>query len=153
VLPIANKENHVNKFCALLAAALLVVGPSLTNAKEYKKVDVLLSTGETILGQEFSYPMGSSAEVTAVIVTLLPGEATGWHEHHVPLFGYMLKGELTVNYGDTGRKIYKKGDALMEAIDHGHDGVNTGAGVMRVLTVFMSSKDGVKTEKVPAPGE
>ena len=122
-------------------------------ALEYKRVEPLLQTGETIIGQTFVYPQDSPAEVTAVIVTLLPGEETGWHVHEVPLFGYMLEGELTVDYGAEGKKIYKAGDSLMEALDHPHNGVNTGAGVMRVLTVFMSSESGVKTKPVEAPAD
>lgn len=122
-------------------------------ALEYKRVEPLLQTGETIIGQTFVYPQDSPAEVTAVIVTLLPGEETGWHVHEVPLFGYMLEGELTVDYGAAGKKTYKAGDSLMEALDHPHNGVNTGAGVMRVLTVFMSSENGVKTKPVEAPAD
>ncbi len=122
-------------------------------ALEYKRVEPLLQTGETIIGQTFVYPQDSPAEVTAVIVTLLPGEETGWHVHEVPLFGYMLEGELTVDYGADGKKTYKAGDSLMEALDHPHNGVNTGAGVMRVLTVFMSSENGVKTKPVEPPAD
>ncbi len=122
-------------------------------ALEYKRLEPLLQTGETIIGQTFVYPQDSPAEVTAVIVTMLPGEETGWHIHEVPLFGYVLEGELTVDYGAEGKKTFKAGDTLMEALNHPHNGVNTGTGVMRILAVFMSSENGVKTKPVEEPAD
>jgi len=40
-----------------------------------------------------------------VEITLLPGQQTGWHTHPVPLFGYILEGELTVDYGTKGQRM------------------------------------------------
>ncbi len=136
---------------AVLVAALWPPGSS--RALEYKAVETLLDTETTIIGQPFAYPAESPAKVKAVIVTLLPGEETGWHEHHVPLLGHMLEGELTVDYGEKGKRTYRPGDTLMEAVDYPHNGVNTGETPMRVLVVFMSSDTGVETEPVPAPGD
>src|SRR5690606_11673322 len=79
-------------------------------------VTPLLSTSETVIGQPIVFPAGT-AKVTAAIITLPPGGETGWHSHPVPLFGYMLEGELTVDYGDKGVKVYKPGDSLMEAVN------------------------------------
>ena len=89
--------------------------------------------------------------MTAVIVTMQPGEQTGWHQHDVPMFCYMLEGEITVDYGKSGTRTYRKGDALMEAIDVVHDGRNTGAGPARVLVVFMGADGVPDTVKEPAP--
>jgi quercetin dioxygenase-like cupin family protein len=101
--------------------------------------------------QPFSYPTKKPARVTAAIVTMPPGGTTGWHEHPVPLFGYMLEGEITVDYGPHGKRVYRKGDALMEAIDAAHDGHNTGQGVARILAVFMGAEGVSNTMKVAAP--
>jgi quercetin dioxygenase-like cupin family protein len=116
-----------------------------------EEVNTLLVTSETILGQPFSYPTKNPARVTAAIVTMPPGGTTGWHEHPVPLFGYMLEGEITVDYGPHGKRVYRKGDALMEAIDAAHDGHNTGQGVARILAVFMGAEGVSNTMKVAAP--
>jgi quercetin dioxygenase-like cupin family protein len=109
----------------------------------------LLASGETIVGEKIVYPAGA-AKVTAAILTLAPGASTGWHTHGLPTFGYILEGELTVDYGDKGVHVYRAGDALLEAIDVVHDGRNTGAGPMRILAVFMGA-EGLPTS-VPAPG-
>ncbi len=88
--------------------------------------------------------------VTAVIVEMQPGEETGWHAHDVPMFGYILEGEVTVNYGTHGTRVYRAGDAVMEAIDLAHDGRNTSEGVTRILAVFMGAEGVPNTVKAAA---
>ena len=116
-----------------------------------EEVTALLSTGKTVLGQTVSYPVGAPARVTAAIVAMQPGAETGWHEHDVPLFGYMLEGELTVDYGAKGTRVYRKGDSLVEAIDVPHNGRNTGSGVARILAVFMGADGVPDTAHVAGP--
>ncbi len=133
----------------LLALALTAVGaPAAWSQDANPKVQPLLSTGRTVIGERFAYPTGAPARVTSVIVTLKPGEETGWHRHGVPLYGYILEGELTVDYGPHGKRVYRKGDSLMEAMNAPHNGRNTGAGTMRVLAVFMGAEGRPNT--VPA---
>jgi quercetin dioxygenase-like cupin family protein len=127
---------------ALLALlALLPAAPApAEEAIAYKTlVTPLLATSQTVIGQPFAYPAGQ-AKVTAVIVTIPPGGETGWHEHAVPLFGYMLDGVLTVDYGDKGTRVYKPGDSLMEAMDWPHDGANKGDVPVRILAVYLGAE-------------
>jgi quercetin dioxygenase-like cupin family protein len=125
----------------ILLALAILVGSSYRAATR-EDTSALISTNKTVLGQTISYPTGAPAKVTAAIVTMLPGEQTGWHKHDVPMFGYILEGEITVDYGAAGTRVYRTGDALMEAIDVAHNGRNTGDGNARVLAVFMGA-DGV----------
>ena len=131
---------------AALAAACSQAEPS---EPATAAVAPLLSSGETILGQPLAYPPAAAGapHVTAVIVTLPPGAATGWHWHDVPLFGYLLEGELTVTYKGAGERVYRPGDALMEAIGTPHDGRNTGNDDVRILAVFMGAEGIPDTEK------
>lgn len=115
-------------------------------------IDVLLSTDKTIIGQPISYPTGAPAKVTAATVTMQPGQSTGWHKHDVPLFGYMLEGEITVDYGPKlGKKVYRKGDTLMEAINEPHDGTATSSGPASILVVFAGAEGIKNTEIAPSP--
>jgi quercetin dioxygenase-like cupin family protein len=98
----------------------------------------LLSTGETIIGETIRYPHGD-AHFTAAIVTLTSGGRTILHKHGVPLFAYILAGELTVNYGSHGTRIYKQGQSFMEAIDVAHFGVNNGAEPVKILALYMGA--------------
>ena len=135
---------------ATFISALLFATSQYADARDIKKVEPLLETDRTILGQPFQYPANADPNVTAVIVSLLPGEETGWHSHDVPLFGYMLEGELTVDYGDGVKKIYRKNDALLEAINRAHNGKNTGKSIMRILAVFVADQKSLKSKKEPA---
>ena len=65
----------------------------LTRAS-YPPIEVLLSDSKTVLGEELAYTDGR-AKITAAIVTMLPGEETGWHRHEAPLFARVLEGEIT----------------------------------------------------------
>jgi quercetin dioxygenase-like cupin family protein len=106
----------------------------------YPPVQKLLASSRTIIGQNFEYPGGEPA-ITAAVVTMLPGHSTGWHEHDAPLFAWVLEGEITVDYGPDGQRVYAKDDAFVEAFRSAHNGINSGDGIARILAVFSGSHD------------
>jgi quercetin dioxygenase-like cupin family protein len=108
-------------------------------AKDYPAAP-LISTGTTILGETIRYPRTGAAHVTAAIVTLAPGGKTIMHKHGVPLFAYILDGELTVDYGTHGTRTYRQGQSFMEAMAVAHFGVNNGSQPVRLLAVYMGAK-------------
>ncbi len=110
----------------------------------------LLAVEETILGQPIDYPDGE-ALITSGIVTLPVGGQTGWHVHGAPMFAYVLEGELTVDYGTRGTRVYRAGDALVEAVDWPHNGRNTGGVAVRILTVYSGAEGAVNAAAVPGP--
>jgi quercetin dioxygenase-like cupin family protein len=114
------------------------------------RITPILESGTTVVGEAIHYPRSAPAKVTAAVLALQPGDETGWHTHGVPAFGYVLEGELTVDYGDKGQRVYKTGDAVLEAMSIAHNGRNTGNGVMRILAVFMGAEgvaNSVKRDK------
>jgi quercetin dioxygenase-like cupin family protein len=131
---------------AVLAVILIAPGAS-AEQRGYPAV-ALLSTGKTVVGETIRYPAAGAAHVTAAIVTLAPGAKTIVHKHGVPLFAYILDGELTVDYGTHGKRTYGKGHAFMEAMDVAHFGANTGTQPVRILAVYMGAQ-GAK-DVVPA---
>jgi quercetin dioxygenase-like cupin family protein len=108
------------------------------------RVTPLLSTGKTVMDEPIVYPTGAPAKVTTAIVSMSPGAETGWHKHGVPLVGLVLEGELTVDYGPRGKRTYKQGDSVAEAMNVPHNGRNTGTGTMRLFVVYMGA-DGLQT--------
>lgn len=104
----------------------------------YPPLDVLLSTSTSVIDQPLVYPDGTP-KITSAIVTMIPGQETGWHHHDVPLFAYILEGELTVDYGPDGTRTYKTGDSFVEAFKSEHNGVNSGTTPVRILAVFAGS--------------
>lgn len=127
---------------SILTALLSFSAGKRAAAREAEpRVLSLISSGQTVTGETIAYPVDAPAKVTALILTLQPGEETGLHTHGVPAFGYVLEGELTVSYSDKSVRIYKSGDAVLEAMAVAHNGRNTGQGPMRILAVFMGAGD------------
>ncbi len=88
-----------------------------------------------------------------MIVTLAPGQETGRHRHPVPLYGQVLSGQATTDYGDygdygeRGSKTYKAGEAFMEAVGTWHNGRNNGEGSLRILAIFMGPEGVANVER------
>jgi quercetin dioxygenase-like cupin family protein len=114
------------------------------------KQRLVVSTGTTVTDQPIRYPAGPTANITAAEITLQPGEQTGWHMHPVPVFGYVLEGELTVDYGPKGQHIYRGGEGFVEALNEAHNGHNAGQVPVKILAVFIGAT-GVQGTVAAAP--
>lgn len=135
----------------MLAALALLVSPALAEdltPQTYQNLlTPLVQSGSDVLGTPLAYPQGTP-NVTSAIVTIPPGGETGWHEHEVPLFAYVLEGELTVDYGSKGKKTYRAGEAVLEAVGWPHNGTNTGTVPMKLVAVYMGGGTAANTIKV-----
>jgi quercetin dioxygenase-like cupin family protein len=123
--------------CSLSVTGADPVQSTLQRTALQPELHTILSTGTTVTGELLQYPSGGPALITAVEITFEPGQQTGWHTHPVPLLGYMIEGELTVDYGERGQRIYRKGDALVEAMSTAHNGHNMGQSTAKILAVFI----------------
>ncbi len=126
-------------------AAFCLAGPALAEeSATYKNLlTPLLETGRTTIGQDFAYPAGNP-KVTAAIVVIGPGKETGWHAHAVPLFVYVLQGEVSVDYGSKGAKVYKAGDSFLEAMNWPHNATNKTDKPVNILAVYIGA-EGIPT--------
>jgi len=102
-------------------------------------VELLLETDQTILGDAFAYPYGR-ARVTAARLTVPPGGTVPLHLHPVPLFVYILQGEIAVDYGSRGTVTYSAGDTFVEAFEWPHHARNAGKGNVKLLAVYMGAE-------------
>lgn len=100
------------------------------------------------MDEAIAYPTTGNAKINALIVSIAPGEKTEVHHHGVPLFIYVIDGEVTVDYGDRGKKVFKKGDSYMEAMAVDHAGINVSGSPVQLLAVYMSA-DGAQ-DVIPA---
>lgn len=128
------------KMClaALALGGVLLATPDAGRAAgPYKKVQPVLAASTTVMDERLLEPDGSPLSVTSTIVTIDPGEETAWHKHGVPLFIYILSGEVTVDYGDRGTRTFGPGGSFVEAMDYWHRGTNRGTEPVRILTVSM----------------
>jgi quercetin dioxygenase-like cupin family protein len=132
------------------AAAGTPPSPAPKDKTPYKKVEEVFSGNATIAGEPLVFP-ADNPSVKSLIVTMEPGEKTAWHQHGVPLYAYILEGEITVTYEGIGKKVYTAGTGLLEAMHVTHQGHNTGDAPVRILAVFLMGDGGKPTiaEKGP----
>ncbi len=103
-------------------------------------VEELMKADKDILGNAISYPNGDPAEITGIMITMAPGDSNGWHSHPVPTFGYILSGELTVEYETGEVKVIGVGDTLVEAQHTAHQGHNRGSEVVKIVVFYAGAK-------------
>lgn len=134
----------------LVAFAVAAPAAAQESPRYQSLLTPLLETGTDIIEQPIAYPPGTP-KVTAAIVTIQPGAETGWHTHEVPLFVQVLEGEVTVDYGSKGTKTYKAGEAIMEAMNWPHNGLNKTTAPVRILAVYMGSDEKTNTAEASGP--
>lgn len=115
------------------------------------QVQSLFRSDRDGLGQPLVYPGGAPAELSGSIVTLEPGASTGWHRHAVPVAGYLLSGQLTVDYADGERRVFNAGDGIVEAMQVPHNGHNLGSETVRIVAFFAAAPGVAATEAVAVP--
>lgn len=113
---------------------------------------LLKAVETTILDQLIAYPESPPAQVSSSILTIPPGVATGWHFHTAPMYAYILEGTLTVTYeteSGPAEKVYRAGEAIMEAVGTHHNGVNKTTSPVRVLVVNIGAEGVANSTLVP----
>lgn len=129
------------------ATALALIGffllTSLAVAADYNagvSATVLKKTSVTSNGEKITYPQTDRAEVTAMTVDLAPGAETGWHQHPVPVYAYVVAGNLSVEL--EGGKVlnFRAGEAIIEAVNTLHNGKNRGTEPVRLAVFYLGSE-------------
>ncbi len=109
----------------------------------------LFSGSKTVMDEPIVYPSSGPAHVTAMIVTIAPGQKTLLHKHGVPLFVHVLEGEVTVAYEGHGERSFKQGESFLEAMHVTHAGMNLGSVPVKLLAVYMGAEGSQDVIKVP----
>ena len=104
------------------------------------KVTPLLKTTTSWDGTPIVYPQGQ-AEVTALIVEIAAGAETGWHEHPVPSFAYVLEGTLEVTRSTGATKLLHAGDTLAEVVSTLHSGRAMEGKSVKLLVLYTGAVD------------
>lgn len=105
----------------------------------------VLDTATTVLGEAVPYPAGN-VHFKSLVVTLQPGQETGWHRHGAATYGYMLEGQIEVDYDGHGTRTFGAGQALFETSATWHNGKNTSDAPARILVVYLSDGETPLTE-------
>src|SRR5262249_33779963 len=123
---------------------LIVSAPSLLAQdsplpKGFEATPVLKS-GETASGHKLQFPQTDAPEIVSVTAVLEPGGQTALHQHPVPVFVYILEGELIVKAEGGEARTYKVGQAFLEDVNHWHQAFNQTQQPAKILVVFMGEK-------------
>jgi len=105
------------------------------------KVTTLTKTATTSAGDPIAYPQIDDPEVTALLVEIPPGADTGWHEHPVPCYAYIMAGTVVVETRDGTTHTFSAGDAFAEMMNRLHNGRNPGPETVR-LVMFVTGEKG-----------
>jgi len=139
----------------LLFSILLIVALSApVIARDYAQATVEKLTVATTnyAGVPLEYPRNGTPEVTALIVHLPPGSSTGWHKHPVPVYAWMIDGELTIRTENGIEKRFMKGEPIIEVMNMLHHGTNTGKKTASLVVFYTGLKDVPNVIRADAPG-
>jgi quercetin dioxygenase-like cupin family protein len=100
----------------------------------------VLKTGKTADGDPLRLPQTEKPEIVSVIGTLQSGGRTARHQHPVPVYVYVLEGELEVQTEGGEPRHYTTGEAFMESVDRWHQAFNKGDTITRILVVFLGEE-------------
>jgi quercetin dioxygenase-like cupin family protein len=95
---------------------------------------------KTIIGQDFNYPTGTPL-VKAFNIAFKPGNQTEIHKHAVPLYVYVVSGEMQVDYGSKGKKIFKAGDSYIEAMNWCHKAATYNNKSPAVIGIYLGQEN------------
>jgi DNA-binding winged helix-turn-helix (wHTH) protein/quercetin dioxygenase-like cupin family protein len=121
---------------ALLAAWLLATGAFVEVPEAASPRYPMFQGNKTILGQAITYPIGTPL-IKAAVLDSPPGGVFDWHMHRTPAFGYVLEGEVMVDYGSKGSRVFRAGDAFIEALEWPHRASNPGTIPARIVAVYI----------------
>lgn len=104
------------------------------------KVETLLKTDSTAIGQKIVFPNSLNDEVTIAKVTLPPGASTGWHKHTRPVFAVVVSGVLKVRLGNGKVNQFAPNSTFAEVIDTYHEGFNDSQEDIVLIAFYLGEK-------------
>jgi quercetin dioxygenase-like cupin family protein len=127
----------------LILSGFILLIDSQSGKSQYAsdlKIETILKTDTTSIGQKINYPVTQLGEITMLKITIPPGKTTGWHEHDFPVFAYVIKGTLTVEMKDRPTLQFTENSSFAEVIQTVHRGINNGPGELVLLAVYLGEK-------------
>ncbi|MET3135252.1 quercetin dioxygenase-like cupin family protein [Oxalobacteraceae bacterium GrIS 1.11] len=104
------------------------------------KVTPLMKTSASWDAKPIVYPQGQ-AEVTGLVVEIAAGGQTGWHEHPVASFAYVLEGTLEVTRATGETKLVHAGEMFPEVVNTLHNGRSMDGKAVKLLVLYAGSTD------------
>ncbi|ASY65002.1 hypothetical protein SJ05684_c35870 [Sinorhizobium sojae CCBAU 05684] len=99
----------------------------------------LIKTGVSRDDDPIVYPTGTP-EVISVIGTLAKDGRTALHEHPVPVYVYVMEGEVELRTEGKEPHRYKAGEAFIETQNRKHQAFNVSDMPSKILVVFIGAQ-------------
>lgn len=136
-----------------LALAIGMTLPCLATAQDNPlpagfTSQTLLKSGTTRDNEPLAYP-GGKPEIISVIGTLEKGGRTALHYHPVPVYVYVLEGEVELRSEGGQPHRYKAGESFLESLNRKHQAFNIADKPSKLLVVFIGEAG--KPTTVAAP--
>jgi quercetin dioxygenase-like cupin family protein len=138
----------------LILIGFLLLTPFWVAAGEYDagvQGKVILQTEATSNGDPITYLNADHPKITVMTVDIAPRAKTGWHSHPVPVYAYVMSGQLTVEIEGGAKTKFKKGDAIIEVVNVRHNGINNGKIPVRLVVFYTGGKDIPNVMKAEKP--
>lgn len=145
------KSNLRGRIYVGISLTLSMMWTQYAWSDNYPQAQILQQSTQTIAGEILQYPQSGQAKITTAIITIAPGSSTGWHQHSIPIVGYLLSGELEMEYADGKRVTLKQGESIIEAMHVAHIGANLGKMPATLFVTFIGAEHTQLTQLVAAP--
>jgi quercetin dioxygenase-like cupin family protein len=144
----------MRKYLAIMLFIFVLHIPYAAAAGEYGsgiKTTLILKSTTTTGNYPLKYLNTQNPEITVMKVEIKPGSETGWHTHPVPLYAYVLQGDLTVELKGGQTYRFTAGDAIVEVLNIPHNGKNLGAVPVVLIAFYTGEKGTPNTVMAPPP--
>jgi quercetin dioxygenase-like cupin family protein len=102
-------------------------------------VDIIPATSTNVLGEPITFPTGTP-ELASWIATFEKGGRSSRHQHPVPMYVYVLEGELEVRPESGEPYRIAEGEAIIEPQDTTVQAFNVADGPTKILVVAMAAQ-------------
>ncbi len=123
---------------------LLILMPLWAWAAEYDtgvQSRVILQAETMSNGEPIDYLDTDRPQVTVMMVDIAPGSSTGWHSHPMPVYAYVMAGQLTVDFEGGKTAEFREGDAIIEVVNLRHNRTNHGKVPVKLVVFYLGAKD------------
>lgn len=133
----------MKRLCAL-STSLALLGVTVAFAQddplpEGFETQPLIKTSVSRDDDPIVYPTGKP-EVISVVGTLAKDGRTALHEHPVPVYVYVLEGEIELRTEGKEPHRYKAGEAFIETQNRKHQAFNVAGTPSKILAVFIGEQ-------------
>lgn len=139
----------MRRICAITTSLVLLAGTAAVAQDnplpEGFEAQPLIKTGVSRDNEPIVYPTGTP-EVISVIGTIAKDGRTALHQHPIPVYVYVMEGEVEVRSEGGEPQRYKAGEAFIETQNHKHQAFNVGETPSKILVVFMGAQGAPTTE-------